>query len=421
MGKSRMWRIAVLCMLASGMCATAYARFDLIDHTARATGRGGAFVATADDGGAFYYNPAGLTKIEGNLVQGDLLAAFRSTKYESPTGAGSEISQTILLPNMYVAFDPGVEKWKWGVGAFMPFGSSTDWGDTGPLRYAATYTQLKTWVINPAVAYQANENLSVGFGFDMYTGSVTSRKNLNYGAVVPGAADGKYELLSDDAYGTGYNLGMLLKTTEKSRVGISYRSRFALMFKGQATITNKPVPPYASSSETTSAKAQYNFPDVFMIGTAYDVSEKLNVGFDFQWTNWSEFSGYQLDFDPNTASFADQWVEKNYHDSFLYKLGSEYKLNETNFLRFGAAYSSEAMPATTISPPNSFDPSNPSNRRYSGYVGWGYRKDKFRLDLVLGVTKYADRNVSNGPAAERANGTYETIMPQAGIGLGWAF
>lgn len=414
MGKSRMWRIAVLCFLASGMCATAYARFDLIDHSARATGRGGAFVATADDGGAFYYNPAGLTKIEGNLVQVDLLSAFRNTKYESPTGSGSEITQTILLPNMYMAFDPGIEKWKWGVGAYMPFGSSTDWGDTGPLRYAATFTQLQTWVINPAVSYQASDNVSLGFGYDMYTGSVISRKNISYGASF---ADSKYELLSDDAYASGYNLGLLVKTTEKSRIGVSYRSRFSMMFKGQATITNKPggAPP-----ESTPAKAQYNFPDVFMIGTAYDVNEKLNVGFDFQWTNWSEFSGYQLDFDPSTASLSDQWVEKNYHDSFLYKLGGEYKLSDATCLRMGAAYSSEAMPATTHTPPNSFDPSNPSQRRYSGYLGWGYKKDRLRLDLVLGLTVYADRNVANS-GTQRANGWYETMMPQAGVGLGWAF
>ena len=417
--KKVLWA-CILVLGLGGLSSNAYARFDIMDHSARATARGGAFVATADDGGAFFYNPAGLTAIEGNLVQSDIIFSFRDTEYESLTGSGEKITQTITLPNVYLVLDPGNEAWKWGVGVFVPFGSSTEWSENGPLRYASTYSDLTTKVINPSIAYQPNENISLGFGLDLYSGSVISRKMLNYGASVPGAADGKYELISDDAYGLGYNLGLLLKTSEKSRVGISYRSRFELMFKGQATVTNKPVPPYASSRESTDAKAKYNFPDIFMIGYAYDVNEKLTMEADFQWTNWSEFNGYYLDFDPNTATFVDQWSEKHLHDNYVYKIGSEYALTDATFLRVGALYSSDTLPASTITPPNSFDPSNPANRRYAGYLGWGYSKDQFRFNITLGVLKYADRYVDNG-ATERANGTYKSIFPQVFIGAGWGF
>src|SRR6185369_10973715 len=63
-----------------------------------AIARGNAFVATADNPAAIYYNPAGITQLEGHNVQvGSLFYLNIYTTYESPTGQRVE-NDTEVIP-----------------------------------------------------------------------------------------------------------------------------------------------------------------------------------------------------------------------------------------------------------------------------------------------------------------------------------
>src|SRR6266487_5987755 len=55
-----------------------------------AVARGNAFVATADNPAAIYYNPAGITQLEGHNVHAGLYLISADTKYESLTGRKAE-------------------------------------------------------------------------------------------------------------------------------------------------------------------------------------------------------------------------------------------------------------------------------------------------------------------------------------------
>jgi len=397
----------------------ACARFDIIDHGARSSSRGGAFVARADNGSALYYNPAGITQIKGGIFQEDAFIVFRDTKYESLTGAGERMTSTHFLPNIFFVADTQNDNWKWGMAIYIPFGSSTEWSDCGPLRYQATLSSLKMVNYNPTVACKINPRLSFGFGVNIYESSVISRKMIDYGKLVgaSGSADGVYSLEADNAYAAGYNLGILYLIDEKSRIGISYRSRFDIYYKGNATISN--IPGYAPGAPRASspAKAKYKLPDVFMIGYSCKPTEKLEIEADIQWTNWSRFSQVQIDFDQETV-LTDTFIAKNYHDSIIYKLGVEYFLNDSFSLRSGYAYSKDAIPSST------FEPSNPSNTRHSFYLGSGYQKNNFRADIALAFTFFVDRFVDNtvgNSSGTSIDGTYKTFIPQITAGFGWVF
>ena len=59
------------------------------NQDAEAVARGNAFVATADNPSAIYYNPAGIRQLEGvNLRTGSYLVTVEST-YHSPAGTES--------------------------------------------------------------------------------------------------------------------------------------------------------------------------------------------------------------------------------------------------------------------------------------------------------------------------------------------
>src|SRR6185295_9781778 len=61
------------------------------NQDAAAIARGTAFAATADNPSALYYNPAGITQLEGHHLQlGVLTYLGIYTDYESPAGAKTE-------------------------------------------------------------------------------------------------------------------------------------------------------------------------------------------------------------------------------------------------------------------------------------------------------------------------------------------
>src|SRR3954454_4624881 len=78
----------------------------LFDHDAFATARGDAFVATADNPSAVYYNPAGITQLQGHNVRAGVYNVGVHSDF-NPDAPGSRSIETkdefIPLPGMFYA------------------------------------------------------------------------------------------------------------------------------------------------------------------------------------------------------------------------------------------------------------------------------------------------------------------------------
>src|SRR5260221_14444744 len=57
--------------------------------------RGNAFAATADNPSAIYYNPAGITQLEGQQARAGLYLISADTDYTSPSGAKAQTDRTV--------------------------------------------------------------------------------------------------------------------------------------------------------------------------------------------------------------------------------------------------------------------------------------------------------------------------------------
>src|SRR5207247_10495026 len=83
------------------------AAYDLPDQDAFAIGRGMAFVATADNPSAIYYNPAGITQLEGHNVRGGIYGLYLGTSYESPAGGSFDNQDPWnAIPQLYYTYTP---------------------------------------------------------------------------------------------------------------------------------------------------------------------------------------------------------------------------------------------------------------------------------------------------------------------------
>src|SRR5437879_13114290 len=76
--------------------------FRVPNQDAEAIGRGDAFAATADNPSAIYYNPAGITQLEGQNLQLGMHVLSANSYYEAPNGNTAHTKYTVQpVPELY--------------------------------------------------------------------------------------------------------------------------------------------------------------------------------------------------------------------------------------------------------------------------------------------------------------------------------
>jgi len=88
-------------------------------------------------------------------LKGDFTRDSSFKRYESdiPTAA---------VPNVFINYRSG--KMAFGVGAYVPYGLTSQWTDDFPGRFLAKKASLKTIYVQPNFSYQFAENWSIGGG-----------------------------------------------------------------------------------------------------------------------------------------------------------------------------------------------------------------------------------------------------------------
>jgi len=144
---------------------------------------GTAFIATADDGSALYYNPAGIAFQPGIHMQMDstvIVGLFRFTPSSTPVGQvvpADGYSQAIkphFIPIASAYATAQISKRiTLGMGIFTPFGlsaNSTNFHDSDPNltkfvgRFAGTRVRLETFWFQPTIGYKITDNLAIAVG-----------------------------------------------------------------------------------------------------------------------------------------------------------------------------------------------------------------------------------------------------------------
>src|ERR1043165_7070211 len=105
LSRRRRLMLAALCGSAWVCYPGAYAvGFRLPNQDPEGIARGNAFAATADNPSAIYYNPAGITQLEGNQLSLGVYAVSADTKYTALDGSGATANTDAALqpvPQIY--------------------------------------------------------------------------------------------------------------------------------------------------------------------------------------------------------------------------------------------------------------------------------------------------------------------------------
>ncbi|QQS38062.1 MAG: outer membrane protein transport protein [Ignavibacteriales bacterium] len=388
----------------------------------RAFGMGGAFVGLANDYSAIYWNPAGLSLLNGNYISifGTDIIPTSTYKY-APAGVDAESKVNhYLSPNLmgYLSFKPSIDL-TIGLGVYVPAGIGSEWEGADLKNLAGGNTvewMSKIGVINisPVVAYKINENFQVGAAFNIYYAMFDLKRH--------GGGPAQY---SEESTGLGFGvtIGALVKVNDMISVGASFRTKSNVTMNGTAT-----NPAMLAIPGNTAAESDFDRDVAWPMWIAGGISvrpiDKLTLALDAQYSQWSKsenelvtefknqyWSGYLT---PSGANkFILQWK-----DATQIRFGAEYEATECLKLRTGYYY--DPAPA----PDNTYNVLFPS-MTYNGFtLGASYKISDFTIEGGAEYLIGGEREIPAPTSATdtpRFPGTHQTNITAFTIGVGYEF
>ena len=385
---------ALLAATAIGPGTAGASGFALLEQSASRLGTAFAgTAAAADDATTLFFNPAGMTLIEGNQLAAGLASGIEITSEFSNAGSTAAFGQPSggtggdaggwnFVPGVYLT-TPLTDDVTIGLGINAPFGLKLVYEDGWVGRFQALHSEIQTINFNPSIAWQVNDRFSVGAGVSYQHLQAELTNAVNYSAAVaqgvqqlvargqlPAAAapgviaanvglEGDARVRGDDT-GWGFNVGFLFDVSNATRIGLAYRSAVEYNVGGTINFTPPAAIPNpigagivaaasASGAPLSSGPVSVDLkvPDSAILSLRQSVNPKLTVLADVAWTGWSSVQELRVvrDSGATVSVTPERW-----RDVMRYALGATYELNDQLTLRTGLAYDTTPVPDETRTP-----------------------------------------------------------------------
>ncbi|HEX7046547.1 MAG TPA: outer membrane protein transport protein [Gammaproteobacteria bacterium] len=440
---------ALLLAAATGLPATTMAAgFQITEQSVSGLGRafaGGA--AIADDASTIFFNPAGLTELDGRelLIGGSVIALgadFDKTLGVDAIGQpltgteGGDAGKLSGVPILYYAQRINSE-WVFGLGVTAPFGLATDYDDPEWVgRYQAVYSQVSTVNINPSLGWKINDNWSLGFGLDIMHFRAKLTNIVDYGAVcfgnvnpitcsalglTPQGHDG-YAEIEGDSWGFGFNIGAMWQN-DTTRVGLHFRSKVDQELDGESRFENVPAVFAAQNLFIDQGiKADFTTPETISLSVAHEINEDWTLLADVTRTGWDSFKEILIRFDnydPATGTGQPPTLQpENWEDVMRYSVGVDWSYNEEWTFRSGVALDNSPISDEwrTVRLPD-------ADRTWLSFGATWHLSSSVEMDVGY-AHLFLDDNIAvdeTGSMGDRLVGSYEASADIAGLELRYRF
>ena len=363
----------------------------------RPLGRGGAFVAGADDIGAIWYNPAGLADTGTTLYIDFAWLNFSSeyTRKTQVTDANGTVrtfqypkvdgtTPFLPIPTIGGSYAFGKRKeFTVALGVLAPYTAIASYpltvaGQPSPSRYSLVTLDGSALVVSGAYfSYKPIEEIRIGFGLQALVGTFKSRVVFSASPpdrVISTPEDPQYDSLSQLNVGPivapSGNFGIIAVPDKHVHVGASAQLPF--LINAPATI-NVRLPTAAvfdkATQDGTAARVRFELPPVLRFGVEYrtDLGDESDLRVEAAYVRefWSVHDSIDVRPDnvrlfnitgfPSPFGVAPISLPRHFKDSNSFRLGGEYstksliKANRID-IRAGASYETSAIPQEWVSP-----------------------------------------------------------------------
>lgn len=385
--KNKVLALGILCALGLPQAAGAEG-FAINEWSAEGVAMGGARMFAEGDAANVAYNPASITKVDGE--------AFKvSATYLSPHGEYDLYGENDKLlesghNRVHFGFAPGsyyVKKlnnkdW-FGIGTFSRFAMVSEFERDSRVSTNAFVSRLDGVSITPTFAHKFDDKWSAAVGAEINYVRLTMEKNAgwddNYGSLIPTHTKG-------ESYALGWNAAANYAFDDKNEIGVVYRSRIKHSMEADFNAYNIMAGSTNIGNRNGDAYGEVTLPDSWHIGYNHKFNDKTRVELNAVRTNWSTYDALNINvsgtglpnFDKVHAS------PKNWEDGWRYAIGVEHKLSDKYTLMAGFAYDESSIPY------NGGDFMVPTGNRKTYSIGARYNDKDQTLAIALGWMDVGD-------------------------------
>lgn len=381
-------------------------------------------VAVVNSAEVAFFNPAGMAYLDNKFnvsVGGNAL--FAETRFQNSQYNWTASTSNLGTPfSVYATYR--ITDWLTaGLAVYTPYGSSVEWDQNWQGAHLVNNIDLQAIFVQPTVSVRLGEHFSIGGGPIYARGSVNFNRNITPNPLLSDNGDPADVTL--DATGIsawGYNLGMMFNPSEKVRLGLNYRSEIIMEARnGDATFNDVPAIAQGTFSNTR-FNADLPLPAEVTTGLSVQVSEKLLLAFDYNYTLWSVYDALVVDFENSVPTSVNA---RNYKNASTYRLGAQYVA--TDKFTFRAGWYFDESPVQD----GYFAPETPRNDSMGFTGGLTYQVNKkLGIDFSFLYLHFDEVNNSydhySDPTAGTGDilpfgGTYKSSVFSPGIGITYGF
>lgn len=360
-----------------------------------AYGQGSSFAGIAAGGAlsSMYWNAATMTQFGGKTVEMGLSGIMPDASHSFTTsslaafGTPGDSGLDALVPNSYGSWQLNDRVWI-GMAVTAPFGLGVHFPQVNAASSGSgNSADLKTYNLNPSIAYKFNDMLSVAVGFQ------AQYIQASYDAFL--GTQPRIGTLNGADWGFGWTAGITVTPMPRTVIGIGYRSAIDHTLSGTWDVPAAVAP----ATQVGSVNLGLKLPDTVTVGLRQGIGDRFTLLAGFEWANWSRIGTSRL-LQPNgaavTLSGAAVTFPFQYEDGYYYSLGGEYVINPAWTVRAGIGYEKSPIPdsvrTTRI----------PDNDRMWYSVGASYKPPSIKgltFDIGYSFIDVKDAPVCMGPAA----------------------
>lgn len=378
--KNKVLALGILCALGLPQAAGAEG-FAINEWSAEGVAMGGARMFAEGDAANVAYNPASITKVDGEAFKVSATYISPHGEYDLYKDDGTHYSGT---NRVHFGFAPGTyyvkklnDKDWFGIGAFSRFAMVSEFERDSAVSTNAFLSRLNGVSVTPTFAHKFDDKWSAAVGAEINYVGLTMEKNAKPGPSVPTHTKG-------ESYALGWNAAANYAFDDKNEIGVVYRSRIKHSMEADFNaynITN-------IGNRNGDAYGEVTLPDSWHIGYNHKFNDKTRVELNAVRTNWSTYDALNINVSGTGVPSFDRVhaSPKNWEDGWRYAIGVEHKLSDKYTLMAGFAYDESSIPY------DGGDFMVPTGNRKTYSIGARYNDKDQTVALALGWMDVGDLN-----------------------------
>ncbi|OIQ96619.1 47 kDa outer membrane protein precursor [mine drainage metagenome] len=371
----------------AGISASSFATngMDLEGYGPVAAAMGGASFAYDNGAGAMMNNPATLGLMGQGSGIGVALGFLGPDVNASSAKSGGD---AYYMPAIGYVTRHGALTY--GIGVYSQGGMGTEYDASSPMAYG-TGDKIRSEVgvgrVILPLAYNVNDQLIIGGSLDFvwatmdmkmaastpqFMAMATGNMSPGFGNMLMNPGSGLISRFGADAFridfsdnnafsgkasGSGFagKLGLVYKLSPSLSVGATYHAKTHL---GDMTTDANGASFSAFKSGTPLGPAvtgkitihDFQWPETYGFGLAYQVNENWLVAADYKRIDWSGvMQDFRMTFSTG-SDYADFRISQNWNNQNVLMIGASYRMSDTLTLRFGGNFANNPVPDNRVNP-----------------------------------------------------------------------